>query len=402
MKTPVKWKISRFIQAFLMTVMSCQWMVTYATANDIPSLYHALYLELDSHLTRTENTTKSRKETFGQTTYAIELLVADGQRGEILLSNRVRAATILTLDRIKVLGVTGVSFSIPYPLLSARFNRYEEYRIFYRDMITEAKKRGFKVMVEFGAVFPEPEFSLIRYDYSKETPQTIEEGLTEMARVILSYAPDYLSLPSEPDTFTRNVGIAMDDKKWTSMIQRISDALTRSQTKIGAGAGTWSPLSVFQQLTAIKELDYLDIHIYPIQRDYFAPRVSQIAALTNQYKKGLVVGEAWLYKVSEAELGTSIAGSPGAFARDTYSFWEPLDARFIKSMVALSRAYQIEYCSFFWMRNFFAYLDYNRVVRETPGSLFEAINAKASANIINGTPNHLGRVLYETIRKEGQ
>ena len=222
-------------------LISTPGMVTSAADDHIPKKYLPIYRELENQLTLTENTLNGKQTQSSKTTFAIELLVADGQRGEILLSERARVGTILTLDGVKVLGITGVSFSIPYPLLSAKSSRYQEYQRFYKEMITEAKKRGFKVMVELGSFFPEPEFSPIRHDYSKETLQTIETGLINMGKVITDYGPDYLSLPAEPDTFERNVGIKMSDGDWGTMIEKIAGELNGKHTKIGAGAGTWSP-----------------------------------------------------------------------------------------------------------------------------------------------------------------
>ena len=161
-------------------------------------------------------------------------------------------------------------------------------------------------------------------------------------------------------------------------------------------------MSLFEQLAAISGLDYLDLHVYPIQRDFFVPKVSRITALASKMKKGVVVGEAWLYKVAGSELGTLIDGSPAAFARDAYSFWESLDVRFVKSLVALCYAQEIAYCSFFWMRNFYAYSDYSSVAGEAPGVVFQDINGRAAANIVRGVPNHLGEVLREAIQKEGR
>lgn len=68
-------------------------------------------------------------------------------------------------------------------------------------------------------------------------------------------------------------------------------------------AGTWDDISYFKALADITELDYLDLHIYPIQRDFVMPRVMQLAALARQHNKSVSIGEAWLYKVSERELG---------------------------------------------------------------------------------------------------
>ena len=222
----------------LVMLALCQPIAMHAAEKDIPVAYQALYREVENHLTLAENALKSTAHAPAATTFAVELLVVNGQRGPVLLSDRVRIGTMITLDRVKDLGVTGVTISIPYPLLSAKFDRYQEYRAFYRDVITMAKKRGFKVLVEIDSVFPQPEFSPLGYNYAKENLQTIEAGLLEMGKVIIGFAPDYVSLPSEPDTFCRNVGISMSDRQWAAMIERIAGVLANYGTKIGAGGGT--------------------------------------------------------------------------------------------------------------------------------------------------------------------
>ncbi|MFC1880707.1 homocysteine S-methyltransferase family protein [Thermodesulfobacteriota bacterium] len=48
-----------------------------------------------------------------------------------------------------------------------------------------------------------------------------------------------------------------------------------------------------------------------------------------------------------------------AFARDVYSFWQPLDSKFVEMLVGLSRRANAEFCSLFWMKYLYNYIDYN-------------------------------------------
>jgi hypothetical protein len=82
----------------------------------------------------------------------------------------------------------------------------------------------------------------------------------------------------------------------------------------------------------------------------------------------VVLGEAWLYKSLAAELvsgGAEAAINTDIFRRDTFSFWEPLDQKFLEVITKLGNYKQFEFVSFFWSRYLFGYLD----VFETDTSL---------------------------------
>src|SRR5208283_4163004 len=74
--------------------------------------------------------------------------------------------------------------------------------------------------------------------------------------------------------------------------------------------------------------------------------------------KRVTISECWLYKASPSELATGggLGNAKQIMDRDFYSFWETEDQRFIQDIAALGRNTGMDFISFFWARNFFAYL----------------------------------------------
>jgi len=390
-------KVPRLIMASMMLLafLSCDGaqVVTKDTTGDtsVPSRYQALYHELHSKLHGLHAATQPRgKKKMSDTAFGVELLVANSNRGEVLLKERVFKATILTLDRLKGLGVQCVALSIQYPLLTQSFPRSIEYRNFYRRVALEVRRRNLDLIVEIGTMFREPEFSSIRVDYSGLTMARFNSGLREMAETIIEdLQPDYLTLLTEPDTQAQNTGLELSVSSYTATIRSMAEGLPNQGVRLGAGAGTWDDIGYIEALALIPELDYLDLHIYPIQRDFVVDRVMRAAQIAHNHHKSVSIGEAWLYKVSERELGSI---SPvKAFARDVYSFWQPLDEMFLEIIVNLCRKIDAEFCSFFWMKYLYGYLDYDMSTKNLlPQELIAKIDRVAGRRILANTPSGTG------------
>ena len=80
-----------------------------------------------------------------------------------------------------------------------------------------------------------------------------------------------------------------------------------------------------------------------------------------------------------------------AFARDAYSFWQPLDERFVATVVNLAHAIQAEFCSFSGMDLLYAYVDYTpETGRLAPAQLTQASRAAAAEKILAGTLSGTG------------
>ena len=357
----------------------------------VPYRYRSLYNELDTKLDSLRSSVNAQWDgRKSDVNFGVELLVTNSNRGEVLLTDRVFKATRLTLDRLKDLGVQSVALSIQYPILTSAFPRAAEYRIFYKRVAREIRRMGFKLIVEIGTTFREPEFSKLKVNYRGLTMKRFRDELREMATVIVSdLQPDYLTLFTEPVTQSQNTGLDFTVKAFSATVGHVARNLKHNSVRLGAGAGTWDDMAYFKALVRIPELNYLDLHLYPIQRDFVMNRVMQVTAMAQRHNKSVSIGEAWLYKVSERELGKI---SPlKAFARDVYSFWQPLDILFLETVINLSHAIKADFSCFFWMKYFYGYLDYNPLTKNlTPQQRINAVDASAGRNILNNTLGNTG------------
>jgi hypothetical protein len=98
------------------------------------SLYNELYTKLDGLSSSVNAGWNGRKS---DVNFGVELLVANSNRGDVLLTDRVFGAPRLTLGRLKDLGVQSVALSIQYPVLTSAFPRAAEYRRFYKGVARE-------------------------------------------------------------------------------------------------------------------------------------------------------------------------------------------------------------------------------------------------------------------------
>jgi hypothetical protein len=370
------------------------------TPVDIPSEYQTLYSELDLALRGlNQNLTKNWDGKKSPTAFSVELLAANSHQGELLLREDTFQGILLTLDRLKTLGVKGIALGILYPVLKSSFPRSSEYLNFYKQVAVEIKKRGFTLIVETTTIFKEPEFANLKVDYAGFNLEQYKQEKRRMVEtVIREIKPDFLTIDSEPLTQQRNTGVKLPVKDFTEAIQFVLKDLDRSKVKLGAGAGTWDSFSYFESLIKNTSLDYIDIHIYPIQRDFLWERTLRIANLAKAHGKKISVGETWLYKASEKEFSGLEAVQPQIFGRDVFEFWAPLDGKFMEVMIKLSHHLGLEFCSFFWMRYLYGYLPYNPITKDLkPLQLFQLANRMAYRNIISNNPSPSGRILQKLI-----
>jgi hypothetical protein len=390
------------IALFLLAATACgrhTQLTPWVVPAEVPEGYQALYHELDVQLHRQlpllPAVDLGGKP--GGTAFGVELLTANGNRGEALLGETALPATILTLDRLKALGARCVSLSIPYPVLTSGYPKPAELRGFYRQVAVEARKRGFGLVAEMGTAFREPEFSPIAADYRGLTRKQLAAGLREMAEaVIADIRPDYLTVLSEPETQARNTGLAFSVRDFSDFVRQVVKDLAHAGVKLGAGAGTWETTEYIKALAAIPELDYLDLHIYPIQHGFAYERVLKAAELARAKQKAVTIGEAWLYKISSREFGR--IAPLGAFARDHFSFWQTLDEHFIDMTVNLAREIGAEFCSFFWMNFFYGYVEYTAETGALPaGELMRRGQAAAAKGLRAGTLTPTGEFFKKKI-----
>lgn len=220
--------------------------------------------------------------------------------------------------------------------------------------------------------------------------------------IIREVRPDLLTLQNEPGTQAHNTGLPMKVQNVADLLEFMTRGLDKRGVLVGAGAGTWEDPAYAQSMAKIGALDYLDMHVYPINRDFLADRAFQFAAVARAANKRLVLGEAWLYKTRDQELrGDNVAASPGNFARDVFSFWEPLDARFVAAIGRLARSERVDFASFFWSRYFFGYVDYGPATAGLPpAQLFRLANQAAARSMAADPPRltQTGLALQQLIK----
>lgn len=362
----------------------------------VPEEYQALYDELDAALTHFE---QSLNQTWdgqrGQAVFAVELAFANGNIGEGLLLPQTLENNRILLDRLKESNVEGVVLSIKYPLLQPDFPRSSEYLSFYKDIAFECRQRGMTVLVETGAIFSGTAYSPVQVDWSSYTAESFLNGMRDQLLLIAEeIKPDYLTLTEEPTTQEALTGLTIPIGLWTDFVNSTLDGIDpSSDIRLGAGMGSWEDSAYMDAILCIPGIDYFDLHIYPLGRDAaILERVLDIAREAHDSGKAVTIGECWLYKASPEEMGSEPDTEGDIFNRDPFSFWYPLDARFIDSIINLADATNMEFVSFFWTRYLFAYVDYSA---ET-GSLSVAamnrrINQAALANVVAGNFSLLGQ-----------
>lgn len=363
-----------------------------AGAAPAPPAEHAdLYAFLAGKLREANALLAARGESSHEVTYAAELLAANGNQGELLLRPQQMRAVEVYLDRMRFAGARGVKIGIKYPLLVDRFPRSAEYLAFFRRVADEVRRRNLRLLVQMTALFREPAFSHVPIEgyYATLTLDRYRTEKRQMAEAIVrEIRPDFLTIENEPQTAAANTGLRITVAEFTDLIRHVTGGFDRGGVRLGAGTGTWDDVAYVEALVRLPGLDYVDLHLYPVNRDFLTDRPLRMAEIARRAGKRVVIGESWLYKARDRELaGAPVAAAPALFARDVYGFWEPLDVEFTMTMGRLSRAVGSDLTSFFWSRHFYGYVEYSEATaRLQPTRLFQLANRAAVANMTAHPP----------------
>jgi len=339
-----------------------------------------LYVQLSDDLSSFE--TQILAEWNGQpypVVFSTELDLASCSLGVALLSPQHYQMILLQMNQLKALGISAVTIPIHFPLFYAPYYQgspqLQQYVDFYTRLSRDIRAAGLKLIVENQVMFPptsqHPQAArrLVAFYKSLSWDDYII-GRAQNALVIAqTVAPDYLTVLSEPITEARQTGQLQIDSAdgAAAMVQGILNVLRPSipaTMKIGAGVGTWDPywLQIATALSQNTTMDYLNLDLYPLGASPdgttdFTTRAVQMADIARASGKPTAIGQGWLYKARLSELTSASAFY--FFARDPFSFWAPLDQRYLKAVVDLAHWKQFEFVSPFWSQYFFAYLDYD-------------------------------------------
>lgn len=366
------------------------------------SLYDAVGANLNGFTNAIAAMPQPRRKGPGRSPIAgAELLAANGNRLSALLAPGNMALVDASLDRLHALGVRGVTLGIKVPMLLRSFSPdAQRYADFYATVADHIRARKMTVAVELGSLFCGTALAACANPFAGSY-QAFVGDTAEQARIVIARLhPDFLTLISEPDTEAELTGVGVLDTP-AGAARAVGDILARigrhGRTRIGAGSGTWLPTS-FAQAIAGKPIDYLDTHIYPAGPQEGANAVA-IAAIARRAHKPLVADEVWLYKIAEPELGSGVNAAEEDSLQDLFSFWEPLDARFLATTADWARKAGALYVSPFWSWQFFTYLTWTPTLDVTPYPELSALfGAYATQAVDDGATTGLGEQWSRDLR----
>lgn len=402
-------QFAMFFLALALITVACrrsnpQPTATSSDSSPVPSEFQLLYGTLSSDLASFETTLdQSWDGSHGDTILAAELLYANGNIGEALLHPETVTRVRLMLDRLQEIGVSGVGIQIADPMLDPAFPRSAEYLEFYKDVVSEVHRRGLKAMVETGPVFADTIFSPVQWDWSGYTnEQYFRTRQAQLLLIAREIRPDYLSLGNEFTTEEMLTGLKFTRREYLNYLRDTLSKLDRpGGTLAGAGTGTWEDPAYLEEMISATSLDFINLHMYPVGRDgSLLKQALEIALKARAAGKRVVIGETWLYKATPQEL----AGSPGGnfteiIGRDVYSFWAPLDARYMEDVVKLADVTGMDFVNFFWTSYFFANLDYESTSRlASESELNRQVNQAAFASMEAGQLSDLGRQYQQFLK----
>ncbi len=381
----------------------------------VPSEYRDLYSELDEELSRVEALFNERQQVSEYPViFGAQLIGADAKRTQELLKAGQYESLLLELDRLKEMGIQLVTISVGFPNLYRAFykNRedYDAYLDFYKRLAKDIRSRGMKLVIEaqplpdkLGVSQESTELSaFLRKFKFKEYLKARCLALVNIAREL---EPDYISIISEPDTEAMLGGQPIDDPQNSVLLVNTAlQGFKKAKIKgvsTGAGVGIWHPRyrAFVLSFAQCRRLNFIDLHVYPVNLGLLE-RVEESADIAIRRGKQIAISEAWLYKCRIRELGRGLDDAE-IFSRDTFSFWEALDKKFVRVMNGLVRANQYEFISFFWSKYFHAYLDYGKIKELSPIQIADISSAQTANSLVYDKYTGLAGSLSAMI-KEGR
>jgi hypothetical protein len=371
------------------------------TSPSVPPDYQPVFDGLSAILAGWEARLAAMEAAAGETIFGAELLVANGNRGEALLQPSAMAGVRVYLDRLQELGAGGVTVAISDPLLWPTYPQADAYAAFFADVAQEVRGRGMRLYVETGPAFIGTDYSSVRFDWSDLTLEEYWDGRRgQLVRIAREIHPDYMSIGGEPETEMMLTGFSFGVEEHVAFVRETAQAIDRSSgVLVGSGSGSWEDPDFTRLLAEEPGLDFIGIHIYPLTNgttDYLE-RAADMAETARAAGKRVLVGETSLYKVTPDELRRGM-GYADIYARDAYSFWQPLDVRYVQLIGGLARVWGVEYASFFWSGFFFGYLEYEESLSPLPlPELTQQLNRVQAANIEAGVFSDTGRAFQELV-----
>jgi hypothetical protein len=316
---------------------------------------------------------------------ASELLTANGNLGERLLDPAARVKNLVMLDALQRIGARGVGVDIPYPLLDPGYPRNEEYLAYYEQVARDVRERGLTLMVESQVVFTNTPYSSLAIDYASMPLDEFLAGRTrQVVRIAREIRPDYLAFTTEQGTDQMLTHQPVSTDRYVQFVDDTIAAVGDVKgVALGAGSGNWEGSQLVDRLAADPGVDFIDVHIYPLTvpgRNLLDAARSMVAT-ARRHHKDAVIGEAWLYKASAAELARGV-DFLSVIPRDSLAYWAPLDAEYVDTISRFARATGVSFVNFYWAQYFFGYPALAATSATDPAAALAASSSAGAAAIL--------------------
>ena len=382
--------------------------------NDVPSAYTSLYQLVESNISAFAALIPAQSASQPTSTLMSgDLLYANGNSGLKLLTPARQQDIQEELARLKSLGQTAVTVTMGFPLMNEDFYTFNGDPQDFQSMLTvyqtlqkSIHQNGMKMIVESAVLFPgyfsaSSGFNLTGYYASLSDTDYVAARAKNVLTIAQQVGPDYINLNSEPDTdlqLSGRTNLYSTPQAYATMNQTIITQL-RAQgvtTPIGAGVGTWlngqAGAADWVQALLGTDITYLDLHIYATNYN-FLPNAITYADMALAAGKKVAISEFWSVKETDQEFsGTTVNNEASYYARDTFSFWAPVDTAFVEAFVNFANWKGLIYVSPFWTRYFWAYLNYNQeqsvgAALDMDSSVAEQILNDATTQFVNAIQN---------------
>ena len=382
----------------------------------VPASYSDLYSALDARLAALDSTVTQRwNGSYSDVVYSAELLSANANQGLPLLRPQQRVSVLTELDRLRARGVQAVTFPTGFPLVYAPFYRFnadpDDYQAmidFDRQLVADIHARGMRAEVEVGILFPgyyskDSGFNLSGYYATLSTDALIAVRIQNIVTVARDVRPDFVTVGSEPDTeaeLTRNP-VFQSPTAWAQMAAAALAQLRSAGVltlPVGAGIGAWQhDGAAYVRSLCTTDLDFIDLHVYPVNGTFLDHAIAY-ADMAASCGKRVSMTEAWLLKMRDSELGTgSLAVDPTIYSRDAFSFWSPLDQRFLRAMTRFAHWKKPILVSPFWSKFFWAYLHYEQSSSLSVDQLIAQSTNAAGAGLLAGKITDTGAAYHDIL-----
>ncbi len=380
--------------------------------SEVPEEFKSLYSLLDSRLTASsQKIDDSWDKSKYPVVYSAGLITANPNAGDLLLQPSTMSTTQKYLDRLAELGVKGVAIDINFPLLDPKFysdqSKYQSYLNFYKQLFSEVEKRGMVVEVEVQPIFPNYSKLEVKPYYQSLTFDEYKFRVLEMLKTIaIELQPGFLTVANEPDTAAHNSGQPIGElNNYIGAVNYWVDGLNSAgltkDIKLGAGFGTWYKdyKVATTRLSQLGNLDFINIHVYPIDGDLL-DRAMEISDLAGQNGKKVAIHESWLYKWKIGEKSSGgIAAAGDIYGRDIFDFWSPLDQKFIGVLVKMGNYKRMEYVSFFWSNYFFNYFSFEEGSKIPSNQRMNKAMVEGAKAAVDGKITETGKFYQKLIKQ---